>query len=106
MSARLRAQANGFSKILALEAQRLDPINVRNSDLTKSIGDPGVRMDIRPFVVDLQHLSRVGVIINDHSCIANDGYSSNFTRMEPTDMNMCCHAIRKSKIKVGNIVNV
>ena len=63
-------------------------------------------MNICPFVIDLEHFRRIGIIIDDHACITNDGHATNFTGMEPTYMNMGGHAIRKSEIKMGNVMNV
>src|SRR5713226_4626589 len=102
----LCSQTNCVSKILTFEPQGFNPINVWNSYCTKAVGNHRVSMNIRPFVVNLEHFSRVCIIIDHHPCITNDGYTTNFTGMEPADMDMCSHPICKLKIEMGNIVDI
>src|SRR5438046_392543 len=106
MCAWLSPCTNSLRKILTLQVQRFNPINVRNGDGAIAIGDGRVSMHICPFVVNLDHLSWIRVVVDHHSCVAYNGHTTNFTGMQPTDMDMGGHPVGKSKIEVGNIVDM
>src|SRR5438552_4071526 len=76
-----------------------------NSDLSKAVGDARICMYVGTFIVNLQHLGRISVIINDHTRIANNSDAANFTGVQPAHMNMRIYTICKIKIQVRNIVN-
>src|SRR5437588_465253 len=106
MSARLRSCTNGIHKILTLQPQRLNPINMRNGDRAIAIRNDGVGINVCPFVINLDHFSRIGIVIDRHSRVAYHSHAANFTRMEPADMNMSAHPICKFKIEMSNIIDV
>src|SRR2546421_11315077 len=106
MGTRLYTLTNSIRKIFTLQPQWLDPINVRNNDLTMAIRDNRISMNICPFAINLQHFSRIRVIINSHASITNNGNTPNFARMEPTDMNVCRRSICKTQIKMGDVICV
>src|SRR5215469_12914388 len=106
MSTRLCTSTNRVHKILTLQAQRLDPIDVRNRNCTIAIGDNWISMNVCSLIIDLNHLSRVCIVINHHTSITNNSNATNLARMEPTDMDMRCHPISKFQVQMSNITNV
>src|SRR5437667_7523152 len=103
MSAGLCSQTDCMSKIFTLEAQWLSPINMGNGYFTKAIRKHGASVNIPPFVVNLEHLCRVGIVVDCHSRVTDHRHAANFAGMKPASMDMCGYAIRKLKIKVSNI---
>src|SRR5689334_7387534 len=106
MSARLPFVEDGTNKIFTFQAQWLDPIDMRNGNRSETIGDHWISMHIGSFIVDLNHLSRICIIIHNHASISNHGYPANFTGMKPAYMNMGSHPIAEFEIEMSNIVNV
>src|SRR6266702_4243848 len=106
MSTRLSSVKDRVDKIFTFQAQWLDPINMRNGNSPKAIGDYWISMNISTFIVDFDHLGRIRVIIHHHSGITNDSDTANFTGMEPAHMDMSSHRIGKFEIEMGNIVNM
>src|ERR1700738_1673032 len=106
MSAWLRSETNSISEIFTLQPQRLNPINVWYSYCTKAIGDHWVGVNISSLVVNLEHFSRICIVIDHHPCITNDSHTTNFTGMAPAHMNMRGHPICKHKIEMGNILEM
>src|SRR6266550_1188520 len=78
---RLCLCAYGIGEILTLQPQWLNPINMRNGDLTKAIRHHRIGINMGSFVVNLEHLSWIGVVVDCHSHIANNRHTANFTGM-------------------------
>src|SRR5437899_1967478 len=106
MSTRLCVGANSVSEILALKAERLNPIDMRNGDCSKSILNHWIGVYISPLVVNLKHFNWIDIIIDCHSRIPNHCDATNFARMKPTYMNMRVHPIRKAQIEMSYIMNM
>src|SRR5947209_2508044 len=105
MCAGLGSCANSISEIFALQAQRLHPIDIWDGNSSVAIGHDGVNMHMSAFVVHLEHFSVIRVVVDRHLLIAYHSDTADFTGMEPADMNMGCHAIRKAQIKMSNVMN-
>ena len=75
-----------------------------NRDRAITIGDDRINIDIGPFVINLDHFSRIGIVIHCHFCVADHRYATNFARMKPADMNMRGHPVSIPEIKMGNIM--
>src|SRR2546426_10492365 len=76
-----------------------------NTDRAIAIRNNGISMYIRSLVVDFEHFSRIGIVIDRHSFISNHRHPANFTRMEPAYVYMSCHVIGKSEVKMCDIVD-
>ena len=88
MSTGLVAGAYSVGKILALQSQRFNPVDMGNGNGAEAIGDHGVSVNVSSFVVDFQHFRGIGIVVNGHSGITNNGDAANFTRMQPAYMDM------------------
>ena len=62
-------------------------------------------MYIGALVENLDHFSRIGVIINHHSRVTDDRYAANLTRVKPAHVDVGTRAVRKTQIEMGNIVD-
>ena len=106
MSARGGARANSPGEIFTFQVQRLHPFNVRNGNLAIAIGDPRVGMHIGPFVVNLDHFRRIGVIIDHHSGIPDHRDAADLTGVKPAHVDVGAKAVGKAQIEMGDIVDV
>src|SRR5437660_1628100 len=74
MGAGLRTSANGLSKIFTFEPQWLCPVDIGDSGFAFAIRDHRISMYIRTGIVHLNHFRRIGIIVDDHTHIADDGH--------------------------------
>src|SRR6266566_608923 len=63
-------------------------------------------MYVCTFVINFNHFCWIGIVIHDHSSVANHRYTADFTRVKPAYMDMRIHAISKFQIKMGNIFDI
>src|SRR5438034_1237504 len=106
MSTGLFSCTDRISEVLAFQTQRLNPIDMWDSYFAKAIGDARVGIYVGSLVVNLEHLSRSGIIIDRHPLIPNHGHAPNFAGMEPAYMDMGCHSIGKLQIEVRHILDM
>src|SRR5438270_8420273 len=63
-------------------------------------------MHIGAFVVNLDHFSRISVIIDHHSCITDHRYPANLTWVKPAHVNVGANAICETQIEMGDIMDM
>src|SRR5947209_13923291 len=62
-------------------------------------------MYIGALVVNLDHFSWIGVIIDHHSRVTDHRDAANLTRVKPAHVDVGTYAVRKTQIEMGNIVD-
>src|SRR2546422_9834414 len=106
MSAWLRPRSNCIGKIFTLQPQWLNPVDVWNSNFTIPIRDYRVSVHISSLVINLDHLSRICVVIDRHSCITDHRHPADLTGMEPTHVDVRRHSVCEFKVEMSNIMNM
>src|SRR5579875_233536 len=78
---------------------------MRDSDFTVAVGDNGVGVNVGPLIINFQHFSRIGIVINRHSLVANNRHAADLAGMKPAHMDMSRHPVSEAEVEMSNIMD-